>query len=181
MAYHSPRHPAPRSQEDVPLVPLRSLLRPCDGLVLALDFCPDFAGRRKEHVQARRSSAPCNVTAVQISFMAAVPGHPFFRCALERAVRNVEAGWYGPGDLFPTGPPLAGTCLDSLHRRIDYTLELAQGHKALFVGSRPVIRTHVWQDKTLGKRRYSSLWTERKMLKTECAKRIAARRRRSQG
>ena len=40
-----------------------------------------------------------NPNQVQISFMAAAPGHAFFRCALQRAVRNIETGHYGPGDL----------------------------------------------------------------------------------
>ena len=39
------------------------------------------------------------------------PGHDFFRCALQRAVRNIETGHYGPGDLFVTGPPVAGSYL----------------------------------------------------------------------
>jgi len=128
--------------EDVPIVPLRSLLRPCDTLVLARDWCP-------EHWRARLTwrekwGSACNHTAVQISFMAAAPRRPFFHCALQHAVRNIESGYYGPGDLFVTGPPLAGSCLDRLHKGMEYTMEIAQGKHALFVGSTPVIRTHAW-------------------------------------
>ena len=37
--------------EDVPLVELRSLVRPCDALVLANDLCPDFSPKRKKEVE----------------------------------------------------------------------------------------------------------------------------------
>jgi hypothetical protein len=107
-------------------VPLDSLIRPCDRLVLALDVCPILYFGRKPARDALLNHKPCTLSAVQISFMAAAPGLPFFRCALMRAVHNVESEWYGPSDLFTTGPSLAGECLDKLHLGMDYTMEIVQ-------------------------------------------------------
>ena len=85
--------------EDVPLVRLQALLRPCDTLVLARDWCPELWRGGGAQLTWRDKWGACNHTSVQISFMAATPGHAFFRCALQRAVRNIETGHYGPGDL----------------------------------------------------------------------------------
>ena len=111
---------------------LQALLRPCDTLVLARDWCPELWRGGGAKLTWRDKWGACNHTSlqtswmtaltltltptptpnptlnpnltpnpnqVQISFMAAAPGHAFFRCALQRAVRNIETGHYGPGDL----------------------------------------------------------------------------------
>lgn len=161
--------------EDVPLVRLQALLRPCDTLVLARDWCPELWRGGGAQLTWRNKWGACNQTSVQISFMAAAPGHSFFHCALQRAVRNVETGYYGPGDLFVTGPPLAGSCLDQLHRGMEYTMEIAQGKAGLFVGDTPVIRTHAWhradapRTNTSRLSSYAHFWRTRRILKRRCS------------
>ena len=168
--------------EDAPLVPLASLLRPCDTLVLARDFCPDWRERQRRLRQAlaeggaraMRATAlpPCNLTAVQISFMAAAPGHPLLRCALERVVRNVRRGHYGRGDLFVSGPGVAGHCLRALHRRVEYTMELSQGHSALLLDGKPVIRTHELRAADYNAvHGYHRSWDRRRVFEPRCRRR----------
>lgn len=157
--------------EDVPLVPLSSLVRPCDTLVLANDMCSFMS----EDLFARRKSASserpaCPHAGVQISFMAAIPGHPFFRCAMERLMHNVAIRHYGPTNLFITGPPVAGWCLEQLHSRMDYTMELSQGTGALFLEQTPVIRTHVLKRSDYkNPTSYGSLWRSREVYQPACA------------
>ena len=113
---------------------------------------------------------PCPHPAVQISFMAAVPRHPFFKCCLQLVVRNVRRRYYGPSDIFPTGPGLAGESLRKLTSRarrrpavgdggepangdvtagpalpLNFTMELVQGVGGLYrLDGTAVIRTHAW-------------------------------------
>ncbi len=157
--------------EDVPLVPLSSLVRPCDTLVLANDLCPDFSEGRKKEARAGRIAA-CNFTSVQISFMAAIPGLPFFRCALEKVISHVRSGYYGPGDLWPTGPPVAGMCLEEMHSRLEYTMELTQGNGALMLESTPVVRTHLLHHSEHGTKsdHYNRLWRNRDIYHRKCAR-----------
>ena len=70
-----------------------------------------------------------HVTTAQISLMAAVPRHPFFRCALAMAVRNVHWRVHGRNTLDTTGPVLAGACLRKLHAHINYTMALFMAHE----------------------------------------------------
>ena len=102
--------------EDLPLVPLTALRRPCDPLILVRDQCPEK--------NDRLATKPCKEVAVQISFMIAVPRHPFFHCALAMAIRNIEFGVHGKNDLDLTGPVLAGACLRKLHRVMNYSMAL---------------------------------------------------------
>ena len=155
--------------EDVPLVPLRSLVRPCDALVLTNDFCPDFRPKIKK-ARLWGGLRGCNESSVQISFMAAVPGLPFFRCALQKVIDHVEMGYYGDGDLHVTGPPVAGQCLEKLHRRMDYTMELLQGNGALTLDGTPVIRTHLLRENFGKADRYDSLWARREIYRDGCRK-----------
>ena len=59
--------------EDVPLVRLQALLRPCDTLVLARDWCPESWRGGGAKLTWRDKWGVCNHTSVQISFMAALP------------------------------------------------------------------------------------------------------------
>ena len=157
--------------EDVPLVPLQSFVRPCDSLVLANDLCPDFSDARKKAAK-RGALRPCNFTSVQISFMAAVAGLPFFRCAIDRVIAHVQRRYYGPGDLFVTGPPVAGHCLAKLHARMEYTMELTQGNAALMLESTPVVRTHLMGQARAdldNPARYNRLWASREIYAPGCA------------
>jgi len=65
--------------EDVPLLRLSALHRPCDRLVLVRDQCPE-----RDDAQA---TGPCRQPAVQISLLGAAPRHPFLSCCLAMAVR----------------------------------------------------------------------------------------------
>jgi hypothetical protein len=58
--------------EDVPLVRLQALLRPCDTLVLARDWCPELWRGGGAKLTWRDKWGACNHTSVQISFMAAL-------------------------------------------------------------------------------------------------------------
>ena len=57
--------------EDVPLVRLQALLRPCDTLVLARDWCPELWRGGGAKLTWRDKWGVCNHTSVQIFFMAA--------------------------------------------------------------------------------------------------------------
>ena len=135
--------------EDHLLVDFASLHRPCDSLLLARDLCPE-----KDDRLARQ---PCKMPAVQISIMAAAPRHPFLRCALALAVRNIQYGVHGRNTLDLTGPVLAGACLRKLHGSINYTMGLFMAHEltkrtrwnpkpvAVYDAEhRPVVRAHAW-------------------------------------
>ena len=91
----------------------------------------------------------CPHTAVQISFMAGAPRHPFFKCCLQLVIRNVRRNHYGPTDLFPTGPGLAGECLEKLSAApggLNYSMELVQGDGGLYhIDGRAAVRVHAWQ------------------------------------
>jgi hypothetical protein len=103
--------------EDALLVPLASLVRPCDTLVLTNDMCPEQPPGG-DRVQVR----PCKMPAVQISLLFAAPRHPFLRCALTMAIRNVEQGVRGRNTLDMTGPVAAGACLRNLHATFNYSM-----------------------------------------------------------
>lgn len=103
--------------EDALLVPLASLVRPCDTLVLTNDLCPEQPPGG-DRVQIRA----CKMPAVQISLLFAAPRHPFLRCALTMAIRNVEQGVRGRNTLDVTGPVAAGACLRSLHSTFNYSM-----------------------------------------------------------
>ena len=135
--------------EDHLLVPFETLLRPCDSLLLVRDLCPE-----KDDRLAR---VPCKMPAVQISMMAAVPRHPFFRCALAMAVRNIQFAVHGRNTLDTTGPVCAGACLRKLHSHINYSMTLFMAHErsrasrwnrvpvAIYdTDMRPVVRAHAW-------------------------------------
>ena len=92
-----------------------------------------------------------------------------------------RTGDYGAGDLYVTGPPVAGACLAELVGSMDYTMELQQGHKALYVGGTPVIRNHVWRHSPGGSRAFTGygwMWRTRKVLWPRCERELQARRRR---
>ena len=107
--------------EDRLLVPLLSLARPCDTLMLVRDRCPSpsLVTRSREHstLYFRHNGSVCRAQGVQVSLLAAAPRHPFFRCALALLMRNVHRRLPGRTALELTGPSLAGACLDYLHRR----------------------------------------------------------------
>ena len=90
--------------EDVPLLRLSALHRPCDRLVLVRDQCPE-----RDDAQA---TAPCRQPAVQISLLGAAPRHPFLSCCLTMAVRDVRRACTS-----------IGACLDLCpeHRRLHVT------------------------------------------------------------
>jgi len=50
----------------------------------------------------------------QIKILAAAPGHPVFRCALDAIVRHARARHYGNNDLAITGPVLFSACYDAV-------------------------------------------------------------------
>jgi hypothetical protein len=143
--------------EDVIVEPLKRLVRPCDTLVLALDWCQLVAGVP--------TNVPCDYTGVQISFMAAVKGHPFFKCAMDSVIRHVRRRFYGPNDLFVTGPAVAGRCLElfSTQSGLNYSFQLQQGRHGLYrYGfNHPMIQQHVLNDElgsTTQVTGYSALW-----------------------
>ena len=116
--------------EDMLLVPVAALVRPCDRLVLVNDLIPE-SGR---FVLSKR---PCKMAAVQISLMMAAPRHDFFRCALTMALRNILQGVTGRNTLDLTGPVAAGACLRKLHGHMNYSMDLfmAKSHERRSGGS----------------------------------------------
>jgi len=165
--------------EDLPLVPLPSLHRTCDTLLLVRDQCPG--------PDDSTATMPCKVLAVQISFMAAVPRHPFFACCLAMAVRNIEQHVHGRNDLDLTGPVLAGACLRKLHAETNYSMTLTlaadpsrnswQPRKALYLedGSTIALRLHAWDarhasngTRANGYVDYARAWTKQGAFRKEC-------------
>ena len=157
--------------EDELLVPLSSLpLRRCDTLMLVNDLCPAGYG-----ADPKQEWKHCQTPAVQISLMAATPGHLFFRCALALLIRNVHRRVRGRGTLDTTGPVLSGACLQHFHNQLsNYSMQLVlapdverntnsgaggssskpAGHVAIFhaqpignghVNHTRVVRVHAWK------------------------------------
>ena len=74
-------------------------------------------------VDERFKDRLCQTSAVQISLMAATPGHTFFRCALALLLRNVHRRYAGRSTLDTTGPVVAGACLQRFHTHLtNYSL-----------------------------------------------------------
>ena len=100
-------------------------MRRCDTLMLVNDLCP--AGYLADE---RHPERLCQTPAVQISLMAAAPGHLFFKCALALLLRNVHRRVVGRSTLDTTGPVVAGACLQRFHADpyfTNYSLQMTLG------------------------------------------------------
>ena len=165
--------------EDALVVPLATLMDPCDTLVLTNDLCWQ-PGHKFTSVDDFFSPVAlrkhCEWPAVQISFMAGEPGHPFFLCCLQKAMSMIRSRAYGKSTLAVTGPLNAGQCLSMLNGK--YRMEMQQvsaHHIDLYRGLAPppgallhfphwpAIRTHNISSAKAKTKSYRDLWKEREL------------------
>jgi len=80
----------------------------CNPLNRLLDSETQFVS-----VKEREGSHHLN-GAVWNTFIASVPKHPFLKSAIDKIVYNVDHGEYGENALYPTGPFLLGSAINSV-------------------------------------------------------------------
>lgn len=87
-------------------------------------------------------------SAVQISFVASVPGHPIVQRALELAIANISEHKYGRNALDVTGPQVCGRVINQLIGKSEYdTLETREYPEidASILGRLKVYRNHGYE------------------------------------
>lgn len=96
-----------------------------------LHLLVDFYRDRLVLIRGQRASYDLSQhRVVGTSFMAAVPGHPLLRLALDTAVSNIEAKFYGAAPADVTGAGMFSAILDK-NQQYNYKMELKDEGKTI--------------------------------------------------